>query len=444
MKLNRSTRRSIACALLIVALAAAAPPAARAQLDFDRAPINYASAVTDDRVARLQKRLDAGEVRLEYEEGRGYLRSVLRELGVPVSSQMLVFSKTSFQLRRISPRAPRALYFSDDVYVGWVQNGDVMEVTAVDPEQGAVFYTLQQEDVEQPKFVRDRGNCLSCHASARTQGVPGHVVRSVYPAADGQPHFGSGTFNTDQSSPLKERWGGWYVTGTHGEQRHMGNAISHDRDRPELLDMERGANLTELTGRIRTKAYLTPHSDIVALMVLEHQTTMHNLITRANYETRIVRHDARIMNRVLERPEDFVSEAGQRRIRTACEKLLEYLLFVDEAELTDPIEGTSGFAAEFESLGPRDAKGRSLRELDLSRRMMKYPCSYLIYSEAFNKLPEVVKTHLYDRLWEVLQGEDTSEEFAHLSPGDRRAISEILRDTKPDLAAHWQRRSAQR
>ena len=408
-----------------------------AQISFDQEPINYASGAVNDAVAKLQKQIDDGAVELEFDDEHGYLKSVLNALDVPTSSQMLVFSKTSFQLRRISPSSPRALYFNDDTYVGWVPHGDVVEVSSVDPQQGAIFYTLLQEETEQPKFVRDQGNCLTCHASSRTQGVPGHLVRSVYPAASGQPHFGAGTFRTDHTSPLKQRWGGWYVTGTHGRQRHMGNGIAANRDRPSL-DVEAGANVTDLSKLTRTNQYLTSHSDIVALMVLEHQTEMHNFITLANYETRMALHHGTVMNRALERPQDFVSESTQRRISSATEKLLKYMLFAEETPLTDKIAGTSDFAQEFVALGRQDTQGRSLREFDLQCRIFKYPCSYLIYSDAFLALPAQVKDRVYQRLWEILSGKDQSDTFAHLTPHDRTAIYEILRDTNSDLPKYWQ------
>jgi hypothetical protein len=411
-------------------------PPAHAQLEIDRPPIEYSSGPLRDPVAVLQQRLDAGTSRLDFDARFGYLKSVLAELKISASSQMLVFSKTSFQQHRISPNSPRALYFNDEAYVGWVPYGEVMEVTAVDPQQGAIFYTLRQQATDRPQFVRDQGNCLTCHASARTQGVPGHLVRSVFASPSGLPHFGAGTFNTNHQSPLEERWGGWYVTGTHGKQRHMGNVVASDEDHP-VLDTQAGANITSLEGHTRIGSYLTGHSDIVALMVLEHQTEMQNLITRANYETRLALHQGAVMNRALERPDDYVSESTQRRIASAAEKLLRYMLFVDEAPLTDPIQGTSGFAQEFSGEGPRDPKGRSLRDLDLERRLFRYPCSYQIYSEAFAGLPNAVKEHVYRRLWEVLTGQDASECFARLSPTDRQAIHSILSATLTDLPSYW-------
>ena len=415
-----------------MALILAAGPAA-AQLQFESEPINYQDAPVHDRIAQLQQKVDDGEIQLSYEGRRGYLRDVLRLLEVPPSSQALVFSQTSFQLRKISPHRPRAVYFNDDTYVGWVQGGDVIEFAAVDPQQGAIFYTLDQQRVSQPKFLRDRGQCMTCHASSRTQGVPGLLIRSVYADADGRPQLGSGTFTTDHRSPFTERWGGWYVSGTHGKLRHMGNCISRDRSNPEAIDIESGANRTDLKEFVDTTPYLKPTSDIVALMVMEHQTQMHNYITLANFETRHAQHYDRIMNKALGRPEDYQSESTGRRIVSAAEKLVRYMLLVDEFQLTSPVKGVSEFAAEFSSLGPLDSQDRSLRQLDLSSRLFKYPCSYLIYSDAFDSLPALVKQEVYRRLLEVLSGSDQDAQFEHLSSADRTAIREILTDTKPDF-----------
>lgn len=416
-------------------LAATMVSAALAQLDFERPPIDYHNHATQDSIARLQAALDAGEAKLEYDDQRGYLPSLLELLNVPQSSQMLVFSKTSFQLRKISPQHPRAVYFNDDTHIGWVQRGDVIEVSSADPQLGAVFYTLSQEKTEAPKFVRDRGQCLSCHASSRTQGVPGHLVRSVFADRGGQPLLGSGTFTTDHRSPFDERWGGWYVSGWHGALRHMGNVIAEDRDRPEKLDREKGANVADLKTFLNVEPYLEPTSDIVALMVLEHQTQMLNLLTLANYEARSAAHYDGIMNEAFQRPADFQSETTQRRIASAGEKVLAYMLFSEEFRLISPVQGSSKFAQEFAAQGPHDSQGRSLRDFDLTRRLFKYPCSYLIYSPSFDGLPAPVKTYLSRRLVEVLSGQDKSPAFAHLSDDDRRSIREILAATKPDLLA---------
>ena len=374
-----------------------------------------------------------------WDDEHGWLPSVLEQLNVPQSSQLLVFSKTSLQLRRIMPRRPRALYFNAETYIGWVQRGDVVEVSAVDSEQGAIFYTLKQQITESPRFVRDRGQCLICHASSRTKGVPGHLVRSVYPSRDGQPHFGLGTITTDHSTPFEKRFGGWYVTGTHGEMRHLGNAIAND-NRKDPIDPEPGANLSSLGRLFRTSPYLQSTSDLVSLMVLEHQSQMHNLITRASFETRRAKYHDKVMNTALIRPEDYISESTGRRIASAAEKLVEYLLFKDEFRLTSPVAGVSGYAEEFSSIGPCDSKGRSLRDFDLQTRMFRYPCSFLIYSDAFDALPQPMRGAVYSRLAKVLdpsiEAVAEPDEFAHLSHADRTAIRQILAETKPAFRKH--------
>ena len=424
-------RRFLLGCLSLVVVFTAAP--ASAQLEFERPPIDYHERPAQDPVARLQARIDSGETALAWDEQHGYLPAVLSALGIDPSSQMLVFSKTSFQLQRIRPETPRAVYFNDDAYVGWVQRGDVVELSAVDPELGAIFYTLAQEQVDQPQFLRDKGQCLTCHASSRTQGVPGHLVRSVFADERGQPQLGSGTFTLDHTSPFEKRWGGWYVTGTHGAMRHMGNVLSTSRTHPEELDREAGANVTDLAPLVHVDPYLQRTSDIVALMVLEHQSQMHNFLTRASYEARHAAHLDGIMNEALDRDPEYQSESTQRRIASAGDKLLEYMLYSGEFQLTAPVAGASAFAEQFSRQGPRDSQGRSLRDFDLKTRLMKHPCSYLIYSPAFQALPPTVHDYVLGRLEKVLSGEDQSAEFAHLSPEDRSAIREILNETAPEL-----------
>jgi hypothetical protein len=414
-----------------VGLLLGTPVCGFSQMEYERPPIDYLNTEVHDPVAQLASRIESGQAELVYEPQFGYLRSVLQSLDISVHSQTLVFSKTSLQLHRISPRQPRALYFNDNVYVGYCQRGDVLELAATDANQGATFYTLSQTEESKPRFVRDSGACLSCHASNRTQRVPGYLVRSVLVDAAGHPKLGSGSFTTDHTSEFKDRWGGWYVTGHHGEMRHMGNTIC-GTDETEF-DRDAGANVEALADRFRTSNYLTPHSDIVALMVLEHQTQMHNAIAAANYETRAALHQSFEMNGLLDRPADHVSESATRRIDASADRVLRYLLFCDEFQLTDRVTGSTPFSQEFTALGNRDSQGRSLREFDLQRRLFKYPCSYLIYSDAFRGLPDLVRQQILSRLLAILDGRDSSPEFAHLSDDTRRDILEILRDTMPEF-----------
>ncbi len=429
---------------IVVLLCLPAPRAAWAFAsdDFEKDPIHYSAAEADNTVSRLQQRLAAGQASLTHEEHFGYLRSLLHELQVPESSQMLVFSKTSLQRHRISPHTPRALYFSDDIYVGFCQRGDVLEISAVDPHLGAVFYTLDQEPTAAPRIRRHGDTCLLCHGSSPTHGVPGHLVRSLFADTEGLPILASGTYRIDHTSPLKQRWGGWYVTGTHGDQTHLGNLVIRERRVVEPVDNTAGLNITDLRGRIDTKAYLTPHSDIVALMVLEHQAEGHNLITQASFQTRLALHQEAALNRDLGQPETHRWDSTTRRIRSVGEPLVQYLVFSGEAALTARITGTSDFAAAFSQRGPRDRKGRSLRDFDLEHRLFKYPCSYLIYTAAFDALPTPVKDYVLRRLWDILNGRDSTKEFAHLSSADRQAIREILVVTKKDLPEYWLRKES--
>jgi hypothetical protein len=404
--------------------------------DFEGEPIRYSTAPTHNVVTRLEERLSSGKSKLVYEPHFGYLRSLLSEFNVPESSQMLVFSKTSLQRQRIRPRTPRAIYFNDEVYIGFCQNGEVMEISAVDPQLGTVFYTLRQAPAEKPRLVRQGETCLLCHGSSQNQGVPGHLVRSVFADSQGYPVLASGTYRIDQTSPLKHRWGGWYVTGTHGKQTHLGNLIVNGEENEQSVDNSAGMNVTDLAGRLDCSKYLSRHSDIVALMVLEHQAEGHNLIARANFQTRMALYQEAALNRDMGERPDHRWDSTLIRIRAAGEPLVKYLLFSEEAELTARIKGTSDFASEFAARGPV-YKGRSLREFDLQRRLFKYPCSYLIYSPSFGCLPKPVKDYVLHRIWEVLTEQDKSKEFAHLTTADRLAIREILLGTKPDLPNYW-------
>ncbi|WP_419194214.1 hypothetical protein [Novipirellula herctigrandis] len=402
-------------------------------MNFEKAPILYNDTPVHDRAALLSKKLRANEASLVWEDSHGYLRSVLEALAIPVSSQTLVFSKTSLQLHRISPKTPRALYFNDDTYVGWCQEGDVIEIAATDPQQGAIFYTIEQSPNESPRLVRDRGQCLTCHASSRTQDVPGYLVRSMFVDERGYPKFGSGTFLTDYTSKFEDRWGGWYVTGSHGEMRHMGNEIATGKDSDAKVDREAGANNHDLSGRFNVKPYLSQHSDVVALMVLEHQTQMHNAIAAASFETRTALEQAKQMNELLERPADYQSESTKRRLDRAAENVVKHLLMLGEFPLTSSVNGTSTFANQFSESGKRDSKGRSLRDLDLRTRLFRYPCSFLIDSDAFDQLPAAVRTKTIVKLRSILENRDAPDAYSHIPPETRQAILEILHEQKPEL-----------
>jgi hypothetical protein len=398
--------------------------------------VSYPADARDalDPVARLQARLDAGEISLTYDSAFGYLPALLTALDIPRSSQGLVFSRTSLQTDKITPWSPRALYFNDDVYIGYVQESDFLELAAMHPTRGAVFYTFTQHATERPAFERETRTCLMCHQSrAATGGVPGLMVLSSITDKYGYPITGVHEGGMSDATPIRQRWGGWYVTGTHGvgtsgSAGHSGNVYS-PRFRHEIPDKERyrtefdlttDSDRTSLEGKFDPAPYLSAHSDIVALMVLVHQTTVHNHLAGL-HEIAEFTPDAAELD----------GSAESTRLHGAVERLLRAMLFVQEAPLAGPMRGTTSFATDFAALGPRDARGRSLRDFDLETRLFRYPLSFLIYSESMDALPAVAQRVFYRRLEAILQGAEQDGAYAHLQANDRLAIREILRSTKP-------------
>ena len=391
----------------------------------DHPAIAYSTGAVSNVVSALNDKIQAGEVELRFQGRGGYLDSVLRALEVPVESQIVVFSKTSRQASEITSQNPRAIFFDDTVAVGWVRDGDKLELATQDRRQGTVFYTLEQTPADQPQFTRtDR--CLACHLSWDTLGVPGLQVLSVAPLSSDPTAYATG-FVSDHRSPLTERWGGWYVTGQVGSVAHMGNIEVTDVDVPDAPLGAVPPQLDSLVGAFDLDGFPSEHSDVAALMVLEHQAGMTNLITRAGWEARRV-----------EFRESSPGDGGLDLVTDAALQLVDYMLFVDEPPLPTKVTGSSGFAEDFSAREPRDSRGRSLRELDLERRLFRYPCSYMIYTAAFDALPVLAKDAVYARLWSVLSGQEQDEVYARLSRDDRQAIVEILRDTKSDLPIYFE------
>ena len=371
----------------------------------DHPAIAYSTAPVDNAITALIDQLRTKPAALTFDADTGYLRSLLAALAIPVESQVLVFSPTSFQAPRISRSNPRAIYFNDHVAVGYVRGGDILEIAVQDPRQGAVFYTLAQTETPAPSIARNDG-CLSCHLSWDTRAVPGFFVQTVLPRRSTEDYANGGII--DHRAPLAERWGGWYVTGQR-VPRSMGNQELLQPNMPEDGPTPADIKAVSLDGRFEPRGYPTMFSDVVALMLLDHQAHAVNLMTRAGWEHRV----------------------GSPHVRAAVDELVDYLLFVDEVPLPHAVAGSSGFAEKFAAQGPRDSKGRSLRELDLTTRLMRYPLSYMIYSPGFTGLPPQVKAMVRSRLDAILSGTETSKKYAHLDAATRRAISEILAATLP-------------
>ena len=389
------------------------------------------SGPSSDPVSEVNIRLRDGDIELESDGPLGYLESVLEAFDIDVESQVVLFAKNSLQCPYIHPVNPRLMYFSDTVVVAGIRGAPLIEVASVDPEKGVLFYTLeQQRQPGVPAFAKQDQLCLRCHDSLNSLGVPGMLARSIMPSPDGRINPQLGNYLINHKSPFEERWGGFYVTGRHGGLRHRGNGVITDREDEESIRGNQELTLASIAGRVEDGTYLVPSSDIVALMVFEHQMHMINLLTRYGWEVRYV-----LWSSQAENSGSIVFNLIN--LEDALGELVDYMLFVNEPEFQFPVTGSSGFSEKFEGRGPSDSLGRSLRQFDLGKRLMRYPLSYMIYTHAFDGLPVEARNAIYARLWQVLSGMDRDPRYDRLSPEDRQAIIEILQSTKPGLPAYF-------
>ncbi len=395
--------------------------------DVEYPVIGYRQRTPTARAAKLAADLEAGRVELEYSPARGYLDSLLRALDIDPDSQVLVFSKTSLQAEYIAPKTPRAIYFNDDTYVAFEPGAPLIEIGSMDPALGVVFYALRQSRVVNVAMPRETTRCLRCHDTYELSGggVPRFLLGSGYIGRQGQLISHEGWILTTDETPLQSRWGGWYVTGEPDGNAHLGNLVVDDPASLQHLDSLRVGTLKRLDGLLDTSPYIRNTSDIVALLVLQHQTEVQDLIVRANFDAR---------QALAGTHGTTLSPAARKTLGDVTDSLLRAMLFVGAAKIPHPVAGSSGFAKAFESRGPHDAQGRSLRELALDGRLFRYPMSYLVYSRAFDGLPAAVHARFYARLAEILRGNDQSGEFASLAAADRKAVAEILVATKPAFA----------
>ena len=385
----------------------------------DDPAIQYSTAPPRNLVDDLNRRLQDGSARLTFDGRSGYLGSALQALNLPTDSQLLVYSQGSLQGRLVGESNPRAIFFGDRIALAWVRDGDLLEAAAHDDRSGIVFYTLEQRASERPVFKREF-RCLGCHMTGETSGIPGLLMFSSRPDPSGDRHMIIQPM--DHRTPYEQRFGGWFVTGASRAMSHLGNRVA-------ALDGRQG-DVSSVDGLFGPDGYRAATSDVAALLTFSHQVHMTNLLTRASWE-------ARAADPALHPGASGQIAAVEALMRGIASELVDYMLFVEEPPLPATVAGKSGFAERMSATGPRDRRGRSLYQLDLTRRLMKYPCSYLVYSPAFDALPPLAKLPIYERMWMVLSGEAADPRYRSLSRADRQAIVEILRDTKPDLPAYF-------
>jgi len=411
---------------------------------YENAPIFYSETKPNTPLTRLFDRIASGEKLLTGENDKELVHRFLDLMKVPSESQVLVFSKTSQQNSRISPDTPRAIYFSDNAYIGWVQGGH-FEVATLDPRLGVVFHLvhlIERKEGESPTITRE-ASCLDCHAGSSNRNFPGLMVRSVFPGATGQPIFHAGTYHTRQDSPIEHRWGGWYVTGEVENHKNMGNSLARETDdntREVSLDPMSDEPVKDLKKFFNPNPYLNGgKSDVVALMILEHQVGVHNALIQANLITQQTLHRQREMQKAFGESEDApLTETNERIIENLADGVLKEMLFAKELNLPEEgIEGSLEFQKAFQANRKKDSEGRSLKDLRLYERLFKYRCSYLIYSDAFTFLPEEFKAVFFKKLHGILTDAAANPDYAYLGSAERKRIHEILAETLPGLPDYW-------
>ena len=424
--------------LLVVGLMGPLATRASAQQvePFEEPPINYSATPTNDRATAISAKFQSRAMEIRSMPAKKRLQWLLAELGVPVESQIFVFSKTSLQRELINPETPRVLYFSDEAYIGWSPTG-AFEVAVFDAKLGATFYVFEPHATKEEPLLARSGDCLLCHS--RHEHTPSLRTRSVFPDANGEPLSGSGSSNIAPSTPLAERWGGWYVTGTKAPFEHRGNLTGKKIDDFEGPAAQPTRNLLSLEGVVDTRRYLLKTSDVVPLLMHDHQVHVHNVLSKANQDARIALHRWPAMREILGLPKDAPPQGSCLVVfDSQAEKVLDALLCRDEATWpAGGIQGDGVFAPAYAKTRKPDAKGRSLRDLDLQTRLFRYRCSPLIYSESFATLPKELHDIILLRLSSGLRAFPPSPSFGHLPDDERAAIHEILSATLPNLPAGW-------
>lgn len=401
---------------LLIVLVLLMPSALFAGPIYESQPINYYDAPLVDEVARF---FESGAQGWEYKGQSGFLEDFLKTFDIPAESQVLVYSKTSFQTGKIRPENPRAIYFNKDIYVGWVPGGDFLEVSASSPTTGNNFYSISGAGTK-PELLHETHRCLRCHGGSFTRDIPAPLVRSVFPDSEGQPIFKAGTTVVDHTTPLEDRHGGWFVTGTNDTNR--GNLVFNETDRG--ADKGRVFYMAD----IRDIDYPGEGSDLVAMLILEHQSELHRLLAHLSLQTQTALYSQRKFDELLGRTERL-SDSTKRQIKSVGDKLLRYMFFKDEAELPRISIKNSPYARYFDGNGPRDSKGRSLYDLRLAGRLFEIPFSYMVYSDAFQQLPAEALEYLTAELKNILDPDSEYEGYEHITKQEKVAIRQILEET---------------
>ena len=389
--------------------------------DLEAPEHDYWNRPLNDPFTKLKDDLEQGIMNLDESSEKAYLESLLEALKIPVSSQMLVYSTTSLQLSLISPRTPRALYFNEEIYLGYVQGGRI-EIVSIDPEIGGIFYIFDlPRNGKRPVAERSR-RCMNCHSDEDTHEIPGLVIKSVVPGPTGGSLESYRRARTGHDIPFSDRFGGWHVTGAEGIGPHWGNHTG--RFTPE------GIVTTPLPPgeKFDWAVFPVATSDFLAHLLHEHQVGFVNRVVQVQYRLRTA----------LKRSNGRLSDEDRKEVSRLVEELTRYLLFADEAPLQGKgLQCDALYQDEFLANRRRSSKGDSLKDLDLTTHIFRNRCSYMIYSPVFQNLPVGFKKRIYARIGEALSLTKSDPEFAFFSPDEKTRVRTILKETLPDLPADW-------
>lgn len=390
-------------------------------MDFRTPPHSYLDWKPKDRFAQLQDRAQKGEVKLDTSNDKAFLSSLLEALHIPITSQIMVFSASSLQSEIINPRNPRALYFNEDTYVGWVPGG-LVEIIAADPEMGPMFYVFNRLRPGGPvPDVQRSTKCMNCHAGNATRRLPGLIAESLLVSRAGSSLE---TFRRDVQGhqiPLELRFGGWHLTGQHNLSHHKANVMGIPQNgKNELSPVEPG-QYSDLS------LHLLPTSDILPHLIHEHQMGFENRLVYAIYTMRQLKNDNK----------GLFGSAAKAEIEERAQELARYITFADEAKFPGKgITGDAAFTKDFLSDRRTTKAGLSLKDLDMKTRIFKHRCSYMLYTDTWKEAPKDLKERVYYHMALYLRDQPDAL-HAHLAPGERVAIRSILKETMNDLPAWW-------
>lgn len=415
--------RFLTLCVLATQVVAVAAETFKTQVEFRKEPHDYLNHAPKDRFAGILKKIQEGILQLDTRDDKTFLRSLMLALDIPISSQILVFSASSLQSEIINPQNPRALYFNEDTYLGFVPGGKV-EVISMDPTHAAMFYIFDRLQPGGPVPTISRSQkCFNCHAGSATRRVPGLIAESLLPMASGASLE---TYRRDEQGhqiPLEQRFGGWHLTGEHHLNPTHANlmGVTIGAGRFDKVPTEPG-QMWELD------RHLLPTSDILPHLVHEHQLGFENRVFHAAYLVRQLRGGER----------GPLPSSAKPELEKLADELARYILFTDEAKLPrNGIKGDETFMRDFARNRRATRDGLSLKDFDLKTRLFKHRASYMLYTESWQKLPTELKDRVYYKMAEALREQNAITMGAHLPSSEKRAIRTILKETLPGLPTWW-------